>query len=101
MLGMIFTSHCTTFACTSHNTYFRTFYIRLNLWLHAAPDGTPLEVSGGEPVLLDGKITLCGRADLDSVRFFSGLLAQLSIFNTTLTAADVANLYLQGISGNA
>ena len=35
-------------------------------------NGVGVDVDGGAPLLLDGNITLCGRSDLDSSRFFNG-----------------------------
>lgn len=42
-------------------------------------------VSGGDPMFLDSPITLCGRVDLEPSRFFSGRLAELTIFDTDLS----------------
>jgi hypothetical protein len=41
----------------------------------------------------DGYIYLCGRADGDPSRFFSGSVTHLSLFNTVLTPAQIKNLY--------
>ena len=56
-------------------------------------------VDGGDPIYLDSPITLCGRADLNTTRFFSGSLAELSIFDNALTGQQVAYLHGQGING--
>lgn len=40
-------------------------------------DGIVKKVTGGAGMNLDGRITLCGRSDLDPTRFFDGRLAYL------------------------
>ena len=40
-------------------------------------------------MFLNSPITLCGRVDLDADRFFSGRLAELSIFDNALTKQQV------------
>jgi len=49
--------------------------------------------TGGDPLNLNGTLTLCARADLDSGRFFSGNLANLRIYNAPLEATQVKALY--------
>ena len=46
-------------------------------------------MDGGLPIFLDGNITLCARADLSATRFFSGRVAELSLYNSALTSAQV------------
>ena len=38
---------------------------------------------------------LCARSDLDPNRFYAGAIANLAIYNTQLTAAQVATIYRQ------
>ncbi|GAB4817823.1 hypothetical protein N2152v2_004869 [Parachlorella kessleri] len=56
-------------------------------------DGYAKAITGGDPILLDGDIVLCGRADLNQDRFFNGHIANLMIFNTSLSAEQVAAIY--------
>lgn len=51
------------------------------------------QVTGGDPIELDGEINLCGRAENSTDRFFDGSMAHLSVFNTPLSADNVRNLY--------
>jgi hypothetical protein len=55
----------------------------------AGSDNVRKLVSGGDPMFLDSPITLCGRVDLNAERFFSGRLAELSIFDNSLTKQQV------------
>lgn len=50
-------------------------------------------VDGGNPMELDGDIYLCGRTQRDSSRGFEGKLAELSLFDASLTAPQVEALY--------
>lgn len=56
-------------------------------------DGTSLSAVGGAPMQLAGNITLCARSDLDPNRFYSGYIANLGIYNTSLTPAVLGALY--------
>jgi len=67
--------------------------------LPAGSDGVRKAVDGGDPIYLDSPITLCGRMDLNATRFFSGRLAELSVFDAALTPTQVAYLHAQGIAG--
>ena len=52
-------------------------------------NGVAIAVDGGAPMLLDGNITLCARADLNSSRFFDGALCALLLrcrHNSAVTA---------------
>ncbi|KAG1665487.1 hypothetical protein FOA52_007619 [Chlamydomonas sp. UWO 241] len=48
---------------------------------------------GGEPIMLTGPISVCGRADLDPSRTFAGRVSQLMIFDEALTANDINELW--------
>lgn len=48
---------------------------------------------GGSPAQLTGPVTLCGRADLDPDRFFSGSLAGLMAWARPLGPDQVAALW--------
>lgn len=50
-------------------------------------------VDGGDAIQLDGTLSLCGRADGDAERFYTGLLAQLSLWDRALNADEIAALY--------
>lgn len=43
-----------------------------------------MQVPGGGPYNLTGRLTLCGRYDGDPRRYFSGAIAALSLWNTPL-----------------
>jgi hypothetical protein len=45
------------------------------------------------PMHIDGDIVLCGRSDETALRGYSGSLAELSIWDTALTAAQVYIIY--------
>lgn len=61
-------------------------------------NGNRLAVTGGDPLELEGDIVLCGRNDLDPSRFFSGNIAHLMIFNESLTAEQMQDIWLVGMS---
>ena len=61
-----------------------------NLW-YEGTDAAPL--SGGDVIKLDGPIHLCNRADDEPDRGFTGAVSQLTIFDESLTADQVAKLY--------
>ena len=42
---------------------------------------------------LAGPITLCGRSDQDPTRFYDGFIANVGIYNTSLSPAAMATLY--------
>ena len=52
-----------------------------------------VQIGGGAPILLNGYINLCGRADNAQARLFDGKLAHLALFNRFLTATQIRNLY--------
>jgi hypothetical protein len=45
--------------------------------VYADANGIRHKVSGGGPMMLNGSIVLCSRADLSFERFFDGSIAQL------------------------
>ena len=47
------------------------------------------DVSGGDPITVNGSIVLCGRSDQVSDRFFNGKIAQFAVFNSSLTPQAV------------
>ena len=52
-------------------------------------------IDGGDPIYLRGNIFLCTRYDGASDRFFSGSIAQLSLYNEALNASSIeVQLYL-------
>ncbi len=63
--------------------------------LHAATNGTVVPVTGGFPLRIDAPITLCARSDLDPSRFYNGALANLGIYDSQLSAAQVRAIYQQ------
>ena len=50
---------------------------------------------GGDPIFLNGTLTLCARADLNSQRFYSGRLAHLRIFDFALNETQVQAIYVE------
>lgn len=42
---------------------------------------------------LAGNITLCARSDLNPGRFYGGYLANLGLYNSSLSPSDMAALY--------
>ncbi|KAL4419709.1 hypothetical protein ABPG75_006807 [Micractinium tetrahymenae] len=50
-------------------------------------------VTGGGPMNLTGNVTLCGRSDLDPLRFFTGSLAHLFIWNRSVTEEEMRQLF--------
>ena len=57
---------------------------------HAVTDLRQLQTPGGDPLLIDNSVHLCGRADSAPDRFFDGTLAALSFFNQSLEPIDVS-----------
>ena len=57
---------------------------------HAVTDLRQLQTPGGDPLLINNSVHLCGRADSELDRFFDGTLAALSFFNQSLMPADVS-----------
>jgi hypothetical protein len=55
--------------------------------------GNTFPVTGGGPMALGGVPTLCARADLEPTRMYTGSLANLRIFDSALTAAQIKALY--------
>lgn len=65
-----------------------------DLWqLFAVSEAGLNSVDGGNPMDLDGEIFLCGRSSGDVTRGYEGLLAELSIFDSTLTASQIEALF--------
>jgi hypothetical protein len=54
--------------------------------------------TGGRPLILDGTLTLCARADMNADRFYSGNLANLRIYNSALNEFQVKALFDQDAS---
>ena len=74
----------------------------------AGSDGQSVPVVGGGPMAVKGgPMVLCARSDLSPNRFFSGRLANLAIYNTSVSAPAMATLYDQArsqphrVTGNA
>ncbi|BDA48704.1 hypothetical protein COCOBI_12-3860 [Coccomyxa sp. Obi] len=62
--------------------------------LNATLDNVNLLLDGGRPIFFQGGyIYLCGRADGDPSRSFSGSVSHLSLFSTVLTATQIRDLY--------
>jgi hypothetical protein len=63
----------------------------------ADSEGAVVNTTAGDPLLIPATqpITLCTRSDLDPDRFYAGAVANLGIYNTQLTAAQVAAIYRQ------
>ena len=59
----------------------------------AGSDGMQRDVDGGKPMVIDGKMALCGRSDDTSQRGYTGSLAELAIWDTALTADQVSAIY--------
>lgn len=68
-----------------------------NHLLIADSEGAAVNITAGDPLLIPANepITLCARSDLDPNRFYAGAIANLAIYNTRLTAAQIATLYRQ------
>ncbi|EIE21984.1 hypothetical protein COCSUDRAFT_56427 [Coccomyxa subellipsoidea C-169] len=60
-------------------------------------DGIRRTVDGGQPMNIDGSIVLCGRSDGDNARGYSGQLAELAIWDESLSEAAVAKIYSAGL----
>ena len=45
---------------------------------------------GGDPIVLDGNIYLCGRVDNHPERHFDGSIAKLSLFDVALEAEQAS-----------
>ena len=59
----------------------------------AGSDGVMRNVDGGRAMNIDGMIVLCGRSDRDVQRGYSGQLAELAIWDESLSPAQVAHIY--------
>lgn len=42
---------------------------------------------------IDGNIVLCGRSDRDMARGYTGMLAELAIWDSSLSEAQVARIF--------
>eukprot|EP01025_Chloroclados_australasicus_P037648 TRINITY_DN3847_c0_g2_i1.p1 TRINITY_DN3847_c0_g2~~TRINITY_DN3847_c0_g2_i1.p1 ORF type:complete len:686 (+),score=95.82 TRINITY_DN3847_c0_g2_i1:211-2268(+) len=60
---------------------------------YLGPGGDVLDINGGDAILLDGNIVVCGRADRHPERDFQGSVVYLSLFDTYLTAEQIAYMY--------
>ena len=60
-------------------------------------EGAAVNITAGDPLLIPANepITLCARSDLNPNRFYAGAIANLAIYNTRLTAAQIATFYRQ------
>lgn len=58
-------------------------------------------VHGGHPFFADGDIFLCGRNDQDPDRHFDGAVAQLSLFDKSLSESQIKKLYKTIKSGGS
>lgn len=56
-------------------------------------DNVQRDLNGGNPMNIDGRITLCGRSNLLQGRFYDGRLVQLSIFDSALSPTAIQQLY--------
>jgi len=54
----------------------------------------PFAVDGGQRMMLDGSIFLCGRNDGHPERHFKGQVSHLSLFDTALTPSEIASLFV-------
>ncbi len=52
-------------------------------------------MTGGGPMVITGPMVLCARSDLSPGRFYSGRLANLALYNASVSAAAMAALYDQ------
>ena len=50
-------------------------------------------MDGGKALEIDGDIVLCGRSDETAQRGYTGSLAELAIWDTAITAAQVSEIY--------
>ncbi|PRW58639.1 hypothetical protein C2E21_2984 [Chlorella sorokiniana] len=60
---------------------------------YTTPEGFPIPVDGGDPILLDGNVVLCVRSDDPTGRHFDGRVAYLSLFDEALDDSQVSALY--------
>lgn len=67
-----------------------------NVQTPAILGGVNYTIDGGDPIYLRGNIFLCARSDGQSDRFFSGSVAQLSLYDEALnaTSIEVTNLHV-------
>ena len=54
-----------------------------------------MAVTGGGPMAVAGPMVLCARSDLSPNRFYSGRIANLGVYNTSISAPAMATLYDQ------
>lgn len=52
---------------------------------HLASPQSFFDVSGGDPIYINGSLVLCGRSDNAAERFFNGKIAQFAVFDNALT----------------
>lgn len=67
--------------------------MKLYVWCRTKTGDWLTQVDGGDPMQLTGEIVLCSRDNVTQDRHFSGSLAHLSLFNTTLTPQHISALY--------
>eukprot|EP00212_Chloropicon_laureae_P003902 CAMPEP_0197488208 /NCGR_PEP_ID=MMETSP1311-20131121/3186_1 /TAXON_ID=464262 /ORGANISM="Genus nov. species nov., Strain RCC856" /LENGTH=1764 /DNA_ID=CAMNT_0043032175 /DNA_START=186 /DNA_END=5480 /DNA_ORIENTATION=+ len=58
------------------------------------PPSRSQHLDGGSPAALNGHIFLCGRNDLHPERHFKGKLSHLSLYDTSLSPASIAALFV-------
>ena len=67
----------------------------------AGSNGQPVAVTGGGPMAVAGPMFLCARSDLSPNRFYSGRIANLGVYNTSISAPAMAALFHQASGGGA
>eukprot|EP01025_Chloroclados_australasicus_P022254 TRINITY_DN2302_c0_g1_i1.p1 TRINITY_DN2302_c0_g1~~TRINITY_DN2302_c0_g1_i1.p1 ORF type:complete len:506 (-),score=35.69 TRINITY_DN2302_c0_g1_i1:694-2211(-) len=60
---------------------------------YIGPGSDVLDINGGDQIVLDGDIVMCGSATRNPERDFHGSISYLSLFNTSLTAEQIAYMY--------
>ncbi|EFN59099.1 hypothetical protein CHLNCDRAFT_137883 [Chlorella variabilis] len=60
---------------------------------YVSPEGFPIPIDGGDPMLLDGNVVLCVRSDDPGGRHYDGQLAHLGLHDTALDETQVGLLY--------
>lgn len=68
-------------------------YTIVGIAVVAGSDGVTRNIDGGQAMNIDGKIVLCGRSDRDMARGYSGKLAELAIWDQSLSPAQAADIY--------
>ncbi|MEW5310361.1 MAG: hypothetical protein WDW38_002168 [Sanguina aurantia] len=64
---------------------------------YPGPSNPEAEIDGGDPIILTGRLNLCGRAGnsltADVMRDYAGAISQLSLYDSALTSREVALLF--------